>query len=266
MDTLATPARFLHAALRIFSVALLLVCVPAKAASESSSGTLFIVTNLTSIVAQHYEDVSLKPYEYAPLQRYEYTSLPITAGYVRLLPNTLPIIQPAVSVRYGPFRLVSEQVAEMVGAVDASTPRQFRDMMGAHPGIRTLDLLDVPGTVDDDANLALARMVRERGIGTYVPANGSVRSGGVELFAAGKTRIAAPGAEFVVHSWRDARGYEANHYPMSDPVHQGYIRYYKDMGLSADNARAFYALTNSVSNARQRVVTLAELKKYKLID
>ena len=237
--------------LRILAAALLLSCAPAKAANGDSG----ITTTLASIISADF----LENYK-------DYVPVHTDAGNTRLVLYTVPAIPAPVGKHYGPFRLVSEQVAEMSGAVNSATPRQFRAMLRSHPGIRTLNLVDVPGTVDDDANLALARMVRAREIDTYVPANGSVRSGGVELFAAGKTRIAEPGAEFVVHSWRDGKGYEANDFPMSDPVHQGYIHYYEDMGLNADDARAFYALTNSVPNAGQRVVTLEELRKYKLIN
>ncbi len=195
----------------------------------------------------------------------------ITTGNTsRLLPYDLgqsQIAAPSFAVaEYGPFRLVAPDIAEMTGEVGSDTPAKFRAMLGAHPDIRTLKLVDVAGTTDDDANLALARMIRARNIATHVPANGSVRSGGVELFAAGATRSADPGAEFIVHSWIDEDGMQANDYPMSDPVHQGYIQYYRDMGLSADDAKAFYALTNSVSNAEQRRVTLAELRKHTLIN
>ena len=58
----------------------------------------------------------------------------------------------------------------------------------------------VEWTEDDGANLRLGRMIRARGIATYVPAGGSVRSGGVELFLAGARRFADPDAEFAVHA------------------------------------------------------------------
>ena len=66
-----------------------------------------------------------------------------------------------------------------------------------------LEMIEAPGTEDDRANLRLGRLIRARGIATHVPAGGSVRSGGVELFLAGTRRIADPGAEFAVHAWAD---------------------------------------------------------------
>ena len=35
----------------------------------------------------------------------------------------------------GPFFLVAADTIEMIGAVDARSPRQFADMLAAHPGI-----------------------------------------------------------------------------------------------------------------------------------
>ena len=212
--------------------------------------TVTTVTTVTETVI--YEDDATQGYT-------------VAGSHSRLLPYDFSSPEAGVQ-EYGPFRMISSDTAEMIGEVDSATPALFRQMLGAHPGIRTLQLTDVAGTVDDDANLRLARMIRAEGIGTYVPAGGSVRSGGVELFAAGAWRRADPGAEFVVHSWIDEDGYEANDFPMSDPVHQGYIQYYRDMGLSADNARAFYALTNSVAHDDQRRVTLDELRRHRIID
>ena len=92
-----------------------------------------------------------------------------------------------------------------------------------YPGITRIEMLDCDGSVDEEANLELARMIRRAGISTHVPANGSVRSGAVELFLAGVQRTAHPNAEFIVHSWMDEDGREANDYPASDPVHAEYL-------------------------------------------
>src|SRR3546814_10235953 len=64
-------------------------------------------------------------------------------------------------------------------------------------------MIDCPGSLDEEANLALARAIRRAGMETVVPAGGSVRSGAVELWLAGTVRRAAPDAEFGVHSWAD---------------------------------------------------------------
>ena len=147
---------------------------------------------------------------------------------------------------FGPFRVLSEQRVELNGSIESDTPAQFRALLRAFPLIRQIDMVECPGTGDDEANLALARMVRKAGITTFVPNGGSVRSGGVELFLAGVERRAEPGAQFAVHSWVDEDGLEPDDYAESDPVNQEYVAYYREMGMSADKAKAFYDLTNSV--------------------
>ena len=147
---------------------------------------------------------------------------------------------------FGPFRVIAPDRVELKGSIESDTPSQFKALMLAYPRIRQIDMVDCPGTGDDEANLALARMVRRAGIATYVPNGGSVRSGGVELFLSGAKRSAAPEAEFAVHSWLDEDGMEPADFAESDPVNREYVDYYREMGMSEDKAKAFYALTNSV--------------------
>jgi hypothetical protein len=173
---------------------------------------------------------------------------------------------PALAV-YGPFRVISPLVVELRGVSDSTTPGQFRRMMKAHPGLTTLEMVECPGSEDDDANLALARMIRRAGLNTHVPKDGSIRSGGVELFLAGVKRTSEPGAQFGVHSWIDSDGREANEYAASDPVHQHYVGYYEEMGFKPDTARAFYAFTNAAAPARGvHYMTGGELAAYHLTN
>lgn len=157
-----------------------------------------------------------------------------------------PAAGPALAA-FGPFRVTGTATADMIGLVDSRTPADFAAMLRAFPDIVTLRMIECPGSEDDEANLKLARMLRGAGIETVVPAGGSVRSGAVELFLAGVKRRADSRAEFAVHSWRDELGREARDVPSDDPVHQEYIDFYREMGLSEESALRFYALTNSVS-------------------
>lgn len=163
----------------------------------------------------------------------------IADGFDTIAPSRTPIAS------FGPFHMVTPDRAELIGSIESDTPAQFAALLRAFPGLRQIDMVECPGTGDDSANLALARMVRRHGVMTYVPDGGSVRSGGVELFLAGARRRAAPTAEFAVHSWRDEDGYEADDFAANDPVHLEYLGFYREMGMSEANARAFYALTNS---------------------
>jgi hypothetical protein len=154
--------------------------------------------------------------------------------------------QPEAIAQYGPFRVVDGERAQLVDVTESDTPAHFAAMLRAHPGLATLEMIDCPGTEDDQANLRLGRMIRAAGIATHVPPGGSVRSGAVELFIAGATRRIDDGAEFAVHSWIDERGREAHHYAADAPEHRAYLAYYREMGMGEREARAFYAMTNSV--------------------
>lgn len=148
--------------------------------------------------------------------------------------------------QYGPFRVIDAHRVALVGETDASTPRWFRVMLRRHPELRQLDMVECPGTQDDIANMRVGRAIRAAGIATHVPPTGSVRSGAVELFLAGAVRDIADGAEFAVHSWMDEYGREADDFSLDAPQNRQYLAYYREMGMSAGQAREFYAFTNSV--------------------
>ncbi|MFC0590266.1 alpha/beta hydrolase [Novosphingobium aquiterrae] len=173
-----------------------------------------------------------------------------------------PPAMPKGIAAYGPFRVLDATRAALVDVTDARSPAQFEAMLKAHPGITVIEMLECPGTEDDRANLRLGRMIHARGMATHVPAGGSVRSGGVELFLAGTRRIADEGAEFAVHSWEDEDGREARDYPADAPENRAYLDYYREMGMTAPQAVAFYAMTNSVPFARAKWLTAGDMKAW----
>ncbi|MEH6757030.1 MAG: hypothetical protein V7676_05920 [Parasphingorhabdus sp.] len=166
---------------------------------------------------------------------------------------------------YGPFRVISANMVEMSGTVDSNSPALFQQMLRHYPGIKRIEMIDCDGSVDEEANLNLARQIRRAGISTHVPARGSIRSGAVELFLSGVRHTADSGAEFVVHSWIDEDGLEANDYPPQDPVHAEYLNYYAEMGIPVDKARDFYALTNSVPFSEQLKLSRTDLARFQLL-
>jgi hypothetical protein len=187
------------------------------------------------------------------------------AGGERFLPAA-PGHTPAGFAEFGPFRVLDDSRAALVGETDSASPAQFAAMLRAFPHIAVLELVEVPGTQDDRANLKLGRMIRARGIATHVPDHGSVRSGGVELFLAGVRHTAAPGAEFAVHSWADEDGREARDYPADSPENRAYLTYYREMGMDEAQARAFYAMTNAVPFAQARWLTAADMGRWVVLD
>ena len=198
-------------------------------------------------LAVAFRILALGAFTLAPTGGYALTSVSIESDAYEWVEKAAPPVQIQSAVgSFGPFTVVDATRAELNGSIESDTPGQFSAMLRAFPGIRQIDMLDCPGTGDDEANLKLARMVRKAGIATYVPSGGSVRSGGVELFLAGAKRSAAPEAEFAVHSWIDEDGMEPDDFAESDPVNREYVEYYREMGMSPEKAKAFYALTNSV--------------------
>jgi hypothetical protein len=184
------------------------------------------------------------------------------AGSDRFVSSPAPVNVPHGVASYGPFRVLDDGHAALVGVTDERSPAAFAAMMAAHPGIATLELVECPGTEDDRANLRLGRMIRARGLSTHVPAGGSVRSGAVELFLAGTHRLADRGAEFAVHAWADEDGREPGDYAENAPENRAYIDYYRDMGMSGIEAHAFYDMTNAVPNASARWMNAAQMAQW----
>jgi hypothetical protein len=167
---------------------------------------------------------------------------------------------------FGPFRVLDSGRAALVGVTNATTPGEFTAMLRAFPGIRTIDMVECPGTDDDRANLRLGMMVRERGIATHVPKGGSVRSGAVELFLSGARHSADPEAEFAVHSWVDEFGLQPKDFAPDAPENRAYLDYYRMMGMTDAEATAFYAMTNSVPNADAKWMTGTEMAQWVRLD
>lgn len=170
----------------------------------------------------------------------------VETGASRFVSPELARAESAALGAYGPFRVLDEDRVALVGPTDSYSPGDFAKMLEEWPEIETLLFVECPGTHDDRANLRLGRMIRERGIAAIVPEGGSVRSGAVELFLAGAEREIADEAEFAVHAWLDDRGMGAWDYAADSPEHTKYLAYYREMGMDADDAASFYAMTNSV--------------------
>lgn len=147
--------------------------------------------------------------------------------------------------QFGPFIVRDAKTAALVDITDSRSPDAFQAMIAAYPELKMLEFIEGPGTFADVANLRLGRMIRSAGLATHVPKGGSVRSGAVELFFGGVQQNVDDGAEFAVHAWLDDSGRSASDYGAGSAEHVKYLDYYRDMGMSADNAAAFYAMTNS---------------------
>ncbi|MEM9132166.1 MAG: hypothetical protein AAF962_05755 [Actinomycetota bacterium] len=149
--------------------------------------------------------------------------------------------------------------AFMSGVIASSTPAAVRELIAEHPEVTTIVMVDVPGSADDVANLEAARLVREAGLDTHVPADGEIASGGVDFYLAGVERTFADGAVFGVHSWATVDGTEGIDVPRDDPQHRLYLDYYAEVGISDD----FYWFTLEAAPAAGiHDMTADELARY----
>ncbi len=156
------------------------------------------------------------------------------------------------------FKIVGN-TAVMNGVICADTPAKVLRLIHEHPSVRTIEMENVPGSIDDEANLRAAGYVRKFGLATVLKADGSVASGGTDFFLAGKTRSYEPGAEFGIHSW-GGPGYQGKDVPRDDPQHQLYLEYYEEMGIPA----TFYWRTLEAAPANDiHIMTEKELATFK---
>lgn len=259
---MALPSAFLRT-LIVAAFAAVLAFAPAQAQQ------VIVVT--TTTVTWTYEDargddLGFEDEEAALVDDEAFAQDEAFVGTRRYAPAATLATLGDAKARFGPFSVIDAATVRMAGDVTSATPRQFAAMMAAFPELKRIEMIDCPGSLDEDANLALARAIRRAGLETVVPSGGSVRSGAVELWLAGATRRAAPDAEFGVHSWADEYGREANDYPADDPVHADYIGLYRELGMDAVKAREFYALTNATPFDEVRYLTRADMARFVAVN
>lgn len=148
----------------------------------------------------------------------------------------------------------------MSGEINSKTPEQFEEVMSENPDITTIVEVDVPGSLDDEAMIALAYRVRELGLNTYLRSDSEIHSGGVDLFVAGVERTIEDGAIIGVHSWSDGSK-DAADYPRDAEEHEANRKYIEDM-LGSD---AFYWFTIYAAPAADvHIMTQEEIEMYGL--
>lgn len=149
--------------------------------------------------------------------------------------------------------------AFMNGVIGPTTPADVQSLIDDNPQVTRIVMGDIEGSIDDESNLIAARLVRESGLATHVPADGMIASGGVDFFLAGTVRTFDDGARFGVHSWATTTGENGADLPMDDPQHDRYLDYYAEMGVD----EAFYWFTLDAAPPEDiHEMTAAELETY----
>lgn len=180
-----------------------------------------------------------------------------TAGYASYV-STLTIADVPMQFH------VHNTFAVAIGYINSNTPNVVQNLISNHPNVTTIVLLNSGGSDDDQANLQASQMLRNAGYKMYLPSNGEIASGAVDMFFAGTTRVIDAGAMVGVHSWSDGTN-DATIYPIGHAYHLPYINYYVNMGLTQQESEAFYYFTiNAAPAASIYWMQDAEIDQYKL--
>jgi hypothetical protein len=153
---------------------------------------------------------------------------------------------------------VDGPVAYMSGEFEEDAVKRITKLLDDNPQLTTIVMVDVPGSMDDHAALAAARLVRESQLITEVPSDGEIASGGVDFFLAGVERRIDPSGRVGVHSWSEGRK-DGSELPQSDSSHALYLDYYAEMGID----ESFYWFTLDAACSREiHWMSQDELEQY----
>ncbi len=156
-----------------------------------------------------------------------------------------------------------------------TTYQQLSDIVQDYYGQNMLLKFDnhIGGSMDDDINMYTGLMIRNNHMGTMVTRNGSVFSGGTDLFTAGEERIlelAQPVTNIKltkqvgVHSWAEDDK-TAKEFPFTDLSHRKQATYFAKM--LGNKGVDFYLYTlDSAPASGEHWVTNDESAKYGLIS
>lgn len=150
----------------------------------------------------------------------------------------------------------------MSGEINSKTPKVLKKVISENPQVKTIVMLEVPGSLNDEANIPMAKWVREKGLNTHLTKNSDIASGGTDFFLAGNKRTMEDGAKIGVHSWSDSFGKEAKDIPKKHPDHEMNREYIEDM-LGKDD---FYWYTIYAAPADDiHYMTNEEILKYNML-
>ena len=151
------------------------------------------------------------------------------------------------------------------GVIGPTTPSVFQNLIDNHPLVTTIIMHSCPGSKDDNSNLVASMLVYNHAYKMYLPVNGFISSGAVDMFLAGAVRVIDSTFDPVgVHSWSDGVN-DATFYPTGHANHQPYIDYYMNIGFSKQEAETFYYFTINAASANKIYwMTQKEIDHYKI--
>jgi hypothetical protein len=159
----------------------------------------------------------------------------------------------------------NEKAIELDGVINSGAYVEFEKLAKQFPEIKSLNIVNCDGSINDDVNLKLAVYVHEQGFSTHLLANGLIASGGTDLFLAGIKRTTGENTQIGVHSWAGDKE-TATDFPVGHKHHLPYINYYVQVGFSQQEAEDFYYFTINAAPADSiHWMSKEEIKRYKLL-
>ena len=150
------------------------------------------------------------------------------------------------------------------GVISTDAPEVIQSAIGSYPGIKTIVMEFIPGSVDDEANLVASRLIRDAGLNTVVPEGGFVASGGTDMFLAGAKRTVGKNACLGVHSWTEVGLFserDGSDVPKDDPMHAEYLDQYERLGIDPE----FYWFTMEVADSYNiHYMTKDEMRRFNI--
>lgn len=125
---------------------------------------------------------------------------------------------------------VKGDIAYMSGVINSSTPAKVLELVNEHPNVKTIEMLHVPGSIDDVSNLRASLYIHKFGLNTRLNSKSVIASGGTDFFLAGKVRTVVKGAKIGVHSWGGGTK-AATDLSKSDKAHKKYLNYYRKVNI-----------------------------------
>uniref|UniRef100_A9AB98 Uncharacterized protein n=1 Tax=Methanococcus maripaludis (strain C6 / ATCC BAA-1332) TaxID=444158 RepID=A9AB98_METM6 len=167
-----------------------------------------------------------------------------------------------ISIREPAIFEINGNIAIMVGIINENIVEEVENLINNHPEVKTIIMLNVPGSVNSNANLKAGRIIRTNNISTVVPKNGYIASGGTVFFCAGVNRTVEKGAKVGVHSWKNDVVTDASKIPKNNSFHRPYVIYFKEMGISDE---FYWFMISSAPSFGMYYLNDYELKKYGII-
>ncbi|MDH7447904.1 hypothetical protein [Aquimarina sp. 2201CG14-23] len=167
----------------------------------------------------------------------------------------------------GIFKSINDTTAEMNGVITGNTPAHFDNLVAKYPNLKKIQMLDCPGSEDDEANLRVSKKMHDMGIEFHLFSNSIIASGAVDMYVGGSKRTREMGSRIGVHSWGAGPGEPiATSYPVGHAVHLPYINYYTSVGFTQQEAEDFYYFTINAAPAEDvHWMTDEEITQYKIV-